>query len=66
MRGRSRIQGAVPAGRVGGQDATAEPVSVKEDFAGVEPEPSEKCLPDGLAEQGTAGGHEHQVKIDQF
>ena len=21
---------------------------------------------DGLAEKGTAGGHEHQVKIDQF
>ena len=67
MGGRSRIEGAVPAGRVGGQDATPQPVSVKEDFAGVEPdEPSEKCFPGGLSEQGTAGGHEHQVKIDQF
>ena len=66
MGGRSRIEGAVPAGRVGGQDATPQPVLVKEDFAGVEPEPSVKCFPAGLAKQGTAGGHEHQVKIDQF
>ena len=47
-------------------DATPQPVSVKEDFAGVEPDPSVKCFPGGLAEQGTAGGHEHQVKIHQF
>ena len=76
--GRSRIEGAIPAERVGGQDATPEPVSVEhdftggerepveEDFAGGEPEPSAEDFRDGLAEQGMAGGHEHQVKNDQY
>ena len=87
---RSLIEGDVQAGRVGGQDATPEPVSVEHDFAGGEPEPvkenfaggepepvkenfaggepelSAEAFRDVLAEQGTAGGHEHQVKIDQF
>ena len=63
---RIRIEGAVPAGRVEGQDATSEPVSVEDNFAGGEPQLSAKDCRDGLAEQGTAGGHEHHVKIDQF
>ena len=63
---RGRIEGAVPAGRVEGQDATPEPVSVEVNFAGDEPEPSAGDSRDGLAEQGTAGGYEHQVKLDQF
>ena len=49
-----------------GHDATPEPVSVEEDFAIGKPEPSAGDFRDGLAEQGTAGGHEHQVKTDQF
>ena len=64
--GRSRIEGAVPAKRVEGQDATPGPVSVEHDFAGGEPEPSAEDFRDGLAEQDTAGGLEHQMKIDQF
>ena len=76
--GRSRIDGAVPARKVEGQDTTPGPVSVDQDFAGEEPEaveedlaggesaPSAEDSPDGLAEQGTTRGLEHQVKIDQF
>ena len=64
--GRSPIEGSIPAGKVGRQDATPEPVSTMHDFAGGEPEPSAEDFRDGLAEQGTAGGLEHQVKIDQF
>ena len=41
-------------------------VSVEHDFAGGEPEPSAEDFRDRLAEQDTAGGHEHQVKVDQF
>ena len=43
MGGRSLIEGIagdIPAGRVGGQDATPESVLVVKDFAGGEPEPS--------------------------
>ena len=76
--GRSRIEGAVPARRVKGQDTTPEPVSVEQDFAGEdpesveedfargEPEPSAEDFCDGLSEQDTAGGLEHQVNNDQF
>ena len=76
--GRSRIDGAVPARKVEGQDTTPRPVSVEQDFAGEEPEAVEEDLtggesglsaedrPDGLAELGTTRGLEHQVKIDQF
>ena len=76
--GRSRIDGALPARKVEGQDTTPGPVSVEQDFAGEEPEAVEEDLvggesgpsaddsPDGLAEQGTTRGLEHQVKIDQF
>ena len=56
MGGRSRFEGAVPAGRVGGLDATPEPVSVEQNFAGGEPEPSAEDFRDELAEQGTAVG----------
>ncbi|CAM9356612.1 unnamed protein product, partial [Ascophyllum nodosum] len=49
-RERSRIEGAVAAGRVEGQDATPESVSAEEDFAGEEPEPSTGDSQDGLAE----------------
>ena len=63
---RNRIEGGVPAGRVKGQDATPESVSFEEDVAGEEPEPSAGDFRDRLAEQGMAGGHEHQVKINQF
>ena len=66
MGGRSRVEGAIPDGRVGGQGATPEPVLVVEDFAGGEPEPSSEDFRDGLAEKGTAGGHEHQVKMISF
>ena len=64
--GRSPIKGSTPAGKVGGQNATPEPVLAMHDFAGGEPEPSAEDFLDGLAEQGTAGGLEYQVKIDQF
>ena len=37
-----------------------------EDFADRESGPSAEELRDGLAEQDTAGGLKHQVKIDQF
>ena len=63
---RGRIEGAVPAGRVEGQYATSEPVSVEVNFASDEPEPSAGDSRDGLAEQGTAGGYEHQETLDQF
>ena len=75
---RSRIEDAVPVSRVEGQDTTPEPVSVEHDFAGGRPETAEEALAggelelsaedfrDGLAEQDTAGGLEHQVKIDQL
>ena len=61
-----------------GQDTTAGPASAEQDFAGEEPEavvedlasgesgPSTEDSPDGLAEQGTTRGLEHQVKIVQF
>ena len=49
-----------------GQDATSEPVSSMHDFAGGEPELSAEDFRDGLAEQGTAGGLEHQDKMDQI
>ena len=62
---RSWIEDAVPAGGVEGQDVTPKSVSVEGDFAGEEPEPSVGDFRDGLAEQGAAGGHEYQVKIDQ-
>ena len=72
IRRRSRIEDAVPVGRVEGQDTTLEPVSVEHDFAGRKPatieedlaggefESSTEDLRDGLAEQDTAGGLEHQ------
>ena len=73
---KGRLDGAVPARRVEGQVATAGPASTEQDFAGEEPEavvedlaggePSAEDSPDGLAEQGTTRGLEHQVKIDQF
>ena len=75
---KGRIDGAVPARKVEGQDTTPGPASVEQDFAGEEPEavvedlaggesgPSAEDSPDGLAEQGTTRGLEHQVKIDQF
>ena len=75
---RSRIEDAVPVSRVEGQDTTPEPVSAEHDFAGGRPETAEEDLAggelepsaeefrDGLAEQDTAGGLEHQVKIDQL
>ena len=63
---RSRIEGAVPAGWVEGNDATPEPVSIEEDFAGEEPEPVARDFRDRLVEQDTIGWHVHQVKIDQF
>ena len=46
------------------QDVTPELASVEEDFAVEEPESSAGDSQDGLAEQGTVGWHEHQVKID--
>ena len=73
---RSRIEDAVPVSRVDGQDTTPEPVSVEHGFAGGKPEtveedlaggelePSAEDFRDRLAEQDTAGGLEHQVKID--
>ena len=74
--GRSRLDGAVPARKVEGQDTTAGPASAEQDFAGEKPEeedlaggepgPSAEDSPDGLAEQGATRGLEHQVKIDQF
>ena len=64
--GRSPIEGSIPAGEIGGQDATPEPVSAMHYFTGGEPEPSAEGFRDGLAEQGTAGGLEHQVKFFQF
>ena len=72
---KGRLDGAVPARKVEGQDTTAGPVSaeqdeepeaVVEDLAGGESGPSTEDSPDGLAEQGTTRGLEHQVKIDQF
>ena len=75
---KGRLDGAVPARKVEGQDTTPGPASVELDFAGEEPEAVEEDLadgqsgmstedsPDGLAEQGTTRGLEHQVKIDQF
>ena len=75
---KGRLDGAVPARKVDGQDTTAGPVSAEQDFAGEEPEavvedlasgesgPSTEDSPDGLAEQGTTRGLEYQVKIDQF
>ena len=66
MRGRSQIEGAVLAGRLGGQYAPPEPVPADEDFAGGKREPSAEDFRDGLAEQGTVGGHEDQVKIAHF
>ena len=72
-----RLDGAVPARKVEGQDTTAGPASAEQDFAGEEPEavvedladgesgPSTEDSPDGLAEQGTTRGLEHQVKIVQ-
>ena len=63
---RSWIEGAVPAGRIEGKDATPEPVLIEEEFAGEEPEPVARDFRDRLVEQDTIGWHEHQVKIDQF
>ena len=71
---KGRLDGAVPARKVEGQDpvseeqdfAGEEPEAVVEDLAGGEPGPSTEDSPDGLAEQGTTRGLEHQVKIDQF
>ena len=65
MGGRSQIEGTVPVGRVGGQDAPPEPVLVEGDFAGGESGTSAEYLRNELAEQGTEDGHEHQVKNDQ-
>ena len=68
--GRSRIEGAVPARRVEGQETTPEHVSVDQNFAGEKPEPVEEDFARGESEpsaEGFAeGGHEHQVNIDQF
>ncbi|CAN0328568.1 unnamed protein product, partial [Ascophyllum nodosum] len=62
---KGRLDGAVPARKVEGQDTTAGPASAEQDFAGEEPEavvedlaggesgPSTEDSPDGLAEQGT-------------
>ena len=60
---KGRLDGAVPARRVEGQDTTAGPASAEQDFAGEEPEavvedlaggePLAEDSPDGLAEQGT-------------
>ena len=78
IKGRSRIEGAASARKADGQDTTPGPVSVEQDFAGEEPEAVEEDLaggesgasaedrPDGLAEQGTTRGFEHQIKNDQF
>ena len=75
---KGRLDGAVLAKKVEGQDNTAGPASAEQDFAGEEPKavvedlaggesgPSAKDSPDGLAEQGTTRGLEHQVNIDQF
>ena len=63
---KGRLDGAVPARKVEGQDTTAGPESAKQDLAGGEPGPSAEDRPDGLAEQGATRGLEHQVKIDQF
>ena len=73
---KGRLDGAVPARKVEGQDTTAGPASAEQDFAGEEPEavvedlaggePSAEDSPDGLAEQGATRGLEHQVNIDQF
>ena len=49
VRGRSRIEGAIPAGRVERQDVTPEPVSVEHDFAGEESEPVEEEFAGGEA-----------------
>ena len=71
---KGRLDGAVPARKVEGQDTTAGPASAEQDFAGEEPEavvedlaggepgPSTEDSPDGLAEQGATRGLEHQVK----
>ena len=45
--GRSRIDDAVPARKVEGQDTTPGPVSVEQDFAGEEPEAVEEDLAGG-------------------
>ena len=45
--GRSRIDGAVPARKVEGQDTTPGPVPVEKDFAGEEPEPVDEDLAGG-------------------
>ncbi|CAM9862968.1 unnamed protein product, partial [Ascophyllum nodosum] len=72
---KGRIDGAVPARKVEGQDTTPGPVSAEQDFAGEEPEavvedlaggksgPSAEDSPDGLAEQGTTRGLKHQDKV---
>ncbi|CAM9141487.1 unnamed protein product [Ascophyllum nodosum] len=63
--GRSRIEGAVPARRVEGQETTPEHVSVDQNFAGEKPEPVEEDFARGESEpsaEGFAeGGHEHQA-----
>ena len=72
---KGRLDGAVPARKVEGQDTTAEPVSAEQDFAGEEPEavvedlaggePSAEDSPDGLAEQCTTWARA-SGKIVQF
>ena len=50
---RSRIEGAVPAGRVEGKYATLKPVLVVQDVAGEEPEPFAGDFRDRLVEKDT-------------
>ena len=63
---KGRLDDAVPARKVEGQDTTTGPASAEQDLAGGEPGPSAEDSPDGLVEQGATRGLEHQVKIDQF
>ena len=66
MGGRSWIEGAVPAERFGGQGAPPKSISVEQAFADGKPEQSAEDFRDGLAEQSTAVGYEHQVKVGQL
>ena len=70
IEGRSRIEGAASARRVKEQDITPEPVSVEQDFAGEESELVGEDFvgeePGPSAKDFSAGGLEHQVKVDQF
>ena len=68
--GQSGTEGAAPARRAEEQDTTPEPVSVKQDHDVRSLSRSRRTPPGGgagpSAENFSAGGLEHQGKIDQF